>query len=191
MAHPAIDIAGVAIALSACVGTCVAAFVNWHTLRTVLEPEVVVYPEPDEKAPDLIQLVIQNVGKGGAHNIRFYPERPIPAKNFTMAPTKKFMDRGPFDGGIIYLPAGGRRVIDWGFYPSLAPVMATPIRVEVHCYQRKFSGASQLIRSHSVLEIQSFAGTTAARRRERVEVISEDLSKINETLNILAKKMGV
>jgi len=56
--------------------------INYLVLRLQRDPEVVVYAVPDPQRPTIINLVIENTGKGVAHDVRFDCSGDIPERAF-------------------------------------------------------------------------------------------------------------
>jgi hypothetical protein len=51
--------------------TVSANIINYMFLRSQIDPEVIVYVTTDEKRPSIILLVIENIGKGLAKDVKF------------------------------------------------------------------------------------------------------------------------
>jgi len=187
MSSSATDIAGLLVTLVVCVVTVVATVINYYVLRASLEPEIVVYPEHDEKRPSLIMLIIKNVGKGSAHNVRFYPQRPIPSRAWgieKLTSEGKPFESGPIISGIPFLAAGSSRIIDWGQFGGLRDTLNGEIRLSIQYYAKSPFGGFRLITSDSVLEVKSFSATTAAKRNE-VEIKSKTLDELSGAVQAL------
>lgn len=48
------------------------------TYRVNIDPHVIVYSKHDDERPSLFLLVVENIGKGVAYDVRFSLEAPIP-----------------------------------------------------------------------------------------------------------------
>lgn len=55
---------------------------TYFTLRSQIDPHVIVDAESDRDRPSLIVLVIENIGRGVAHDVRFRLAQPMPANAF-------------------------------------------------------------------------------------------------------------
>lgn len=193
MASPAVEITGLLVTITACAVTVVATVINYYVLKVSLEPEVVAFPEHDEKRPTLIMLVLKNVGKGSAYSVRFYPERPVPSRAWGIEePSKaaKPFESGPLVAGIPFFPPGAQRIIDWGQFGGLRDALKGELRVSIQYYARTPFGGVRLITSESVLDVESFSATSAAKRHE-VEIKSKALEEISRTIQSLASGASV
>jgi hypothetical protein len=101
--------------------TIAALIISHCAYRSQVDPEVIVFATLDEDRPTVINLVIKNIGRGVARNIRFTLSRTIPdaAFGFGDAPTPKTMTEGPLFNGIPALVPDEKRVIIWGQYGGL------------------------------------------------------------------------
>ena len=66
--------------------------------RTQVDPHVVVYATPDKTRPSVIVLVIENVGKRVAKNVRFTLSEPLPGDAWGLGddvPEPEQMRSGP------------------------------------------------------------------------------------------------
>ena len=89
--------------------------INYLLLRAQQDPEVVVFAVPDARRPSIINLIIENVGKGIARDTSFELIRPMPWKAFGFAEAgmPKQMTRGPMIYGIPFLSPGEKRIMTW------------------------------------------------------------------------------
>jgi len=95
--------------------------VNYLLLRELHDPQVIVYAIADGRRPSIINLVIKNIGKGIAHNVKFKADTPIPgdAFGFEGAKVPQPMTSGPFITGIPMLHPDETRILTWGQYGGL------------------------------------------------------------------------
>lgn len=157
-----IGIAATAVAL-------VAALVNYFFFRSHIDPAVIVYATADEARPSIINLVIENIGKGLAKDVSFEFSEPIPQRAFGIenAPMPARMSRGPLITGIPALGPGARRVITWGQYGGLHRALGDRI-VDVRVRFRSdpvgimFGPQQYEVLCH--VDVFSFAGTDASDR---------------------------
>lgn len=63
------------------VATC-AAFISYAVYRSQSDPDVVVYAEADEQRPTIINLIIKNLGKASAYDVKFETNVPMPVDSF-------------------------------------------------------------------------------------------------------------
>ena len=98
-------------------------------LRTQTDPCVVVFATLDRDAPTILQVVIRNVGRSTATDVRFRSSRPIPARAFGVDPASASpvqpMTSGPLVHGIPALAPAEERRIDWGQYGDSSVRSAT------------------------------------------------------------------
>lgn len=154
-------------ALAACATAFVTVLYTYLTLRLVraqAEPKVIVYVRHDFDRPSLLLLVIENIGRDIAHDVKFVSSRPIPAKAFGIeraeakAPTP--MTDGPFVAGIASLGPGDSRLITWGQYGGLSAALAgAPIRIS---YTYRHGG--RRLTGEASLEVESYINTDASQR---------------------------
>jgi len=153
------------------------------------DPNVIVYAEDDPRRPTIILLVIENIGRGSAKNITFAPNRPLPqgAWGFENAKMPQQMIEGPIITGIPYLRPGARRVISWGQYYGLKKWFEnSTISIDIF-YER--DGSIPIIRNRrikttSILEIMSFAGTDASDSNWDRK-IAQELKTLNDRMKAL------
>lgn len=172
--------------------TVLAAIVSYRTYRNQTDPEIVVYATPDLDSPMIIMLVIENIGRGVARNIKFSLSREIPHRAFEISKgeNKSWMTSGPLINGIPALGPGARREIRWGQYGALHNLLgdniisvdATFERKSVFCPNEKI-----ILRSNSLLEISSFAlSKVPSKSMEERQAIA--LEKIENQIRLLAKR---
>ncbi|MFL5597995.1 MAG: hypothetical protein ACJ77S_11105 [Gemmatimonadaceae bacterium] len=103
--------------------TAAATAINYFLYRSQVAPEVVVYVVADDRRPSIINLIIENIGKGVAKKVRFTFSEPLPAKAFGIEKPASdaggAMESGPLITGIPSLGPGARRVLTWGQYGGL------------------------------------------------------------------------
>jgi hypothetical protein len=156
------------LGISAAVIAFSAALINYYFFRSQIDPLVVVYATSDESRPSIINLVIENIGKGLAKDVSFKLSRPIPQKAFghTNPPIPQSMTSGPLISGIPALGPGAKRVVTWGQYPGLYKGLGDDVvKVTVQFRGDPFGVFDPVW--HEVvcpLDVKSFAGTDASDR---------------------------
>jgi hypothetical protein len=165
-----------------------AAWYTWLTYRLVRgqnEPNVVIYVRHDESRRSILQIAIENIGRGLATDIRFKPSRPIPAQAWSVSEKESGpaqpMTEGPFVHGIASLGPGDARTISWGQYWGLKKALGDQ-PITVTCEYKH--GKRQMPAVTAVLDIASFAGTDALES-EGARMIKE-LTRIAESLKQIA-----
>jgi len=186
--------------IGAAVGAAAAAGISYFLFRSQTDPEVVVYVLVDPDRQGILNLVIENIGRGVAKNVTFAFSKPIPLHAFNGRPAVP-MDRGPLVTGIRALGPGAKRVITWGHYAGLRAVLGGASVDITARYESdtRIPWAEHNLVTVSIVEIASFDATdisdtnypkqatrhleTIAKsidhlasgfRRIRVEVISPD-----------------
>lgn len=186
------------ITVVVCAATIGATAVNMILYRSQTDPEVIVYTKHDPKRPTIISLVIENIGKGVAHDIQFHPSEKIPRNAFgweAIAPEKiEWMSSGPLVTGIPSLPPGGRRELDWGQFEGLKSIIADrsiSVRATFRAKSR-YSNNPVSISTTSTIDIASYENTVAnmdnepQKIREELAKIEKALSRIGSTANPLS-----
>lgn len=106
---------------AAALGAIISAAVGYLLYRTSTDPHVIVYTALSPKIPTVILVVIENIGRGPAKNVRFSLGGPVPWKAWGIEEAQAFqpMDRGPLITGIPFLAPGARREFTWGQFGGL------------------------------------------------------------------------
>lgn len=174
------------IALASALVSFVSAMIGYYVLRSSIDPQVIVYATADDERPSIINLVIENVGKGLAKDVTFEFSRPIPAKafGFENAPQPPQMTSGPLIKGIPALGPGARRVITWGQYGGLYKALGDEtidVRVRFRGDPVGIFGATHHeVLSH--LDVLSFEGTDASDRNWAKQTATQ-IRRLAETLD--------
>jgi hypothetical protein len=175
------DWVGLIISISA----AAIAFAAW---RSQSEPEVVVYAVPDLSRPSFVNLVIENMGRGIARDVRFAVNQPVPHKAFGMkpeGPAAQPMTAGPLIRGISFMHPGERRIITWGQYHGLARSLVGMLEVRATYW---FKSSYWLLRKTSttlsVIDIESFQYSDVSDRNWDKKA-AEALTKIAEHLDCI------
>jgi hypothetical protein len=151
-----------------------------------VRPCVIVRAQHDHLAPSIILLLIENVGKSTAYNVRFHPDRPIPERAFGIeipsAPKpNQYMTVGPFVKGIPALAPGERRVFTWGQFGGLKAALGDKrleIRIE---YKDGVAESAKECKDFSYLDVDSFEGTDASDR-DPTRACAKELQEVRRTL---------
>lgn len=164
--------------------------INYLLLRIQRDPEVVVYAIPDIQRSTIINLIIENTGKGIAHNVQFKCDRNIPARafGFDNASEPESMTDGPLINGIPSFGAGEKRVITWGQYGGLKKGLNDEAIDITAIYFSKppLRIRQQQHKTTSRIDLRSFEGTDASERNwgrksaEQLEKIVKTLSQLTD-----------
>jgi hypothetical protein len=171
-------------AFAALASAAIAAVYTWLTFRLVRsqnEPNVVVYVKHDESRTTILQIVIENIGRGIATDISFKSSRPIPSHAWGISIDQvqpvKMMTEGPLIKGIGALGPGDSRKISWGQYWGLTKALGD----EPLILSYQYKDGNRKMQSRSVeLECASFAETDAVDS-EAIRIVKE-LKRIADTL---------
>jgi len=158
-------------AIASTVAVIVTAFSTyfvWQTLQSQNDPKVIVYVKHDANRPSLLVIVIENIGRDIAEDVKFTTSRQIPSEAWGVAsPTtgpEKIMEDTAFIHGIPALGPGDPRVYTWGQYGGLSAALGeNPVVVE-YTYRRgsrKFTG-------RSCLEVKSFGRLDASEAPQAI-----------------------
>jgi len=162
--------------------------INYLLLRIQREPEVIVYAIPDLQRSSIINLVIENAGKGVAQNVLFECNRSIPARafGFENAPEPEAMTDGPLVNGIPSFGAGEKRIITWGQYGGLNKGLGDDVLDITAIYYSKppLRIRRQKHKTTSRIDLRSLEGTDASERNWEKK-IADQLEKIANTLSQL------
>ncbi len=152
-------------AVGACLSAFFAAWYTWLTFRLVRsqnEPNVILYVRHDESRPSILQIVVENIGRGLATDVRFNSSRTIPwhAWNSTAnepGPVQP-MAEGPLINGIAALGPGDSRKLSWGQYKGLKQALRDKPIIITCTYKHGNRNMAPVV---TELEIASFALTDA------------------------------
>ncbi len=176
-------------AAAASLSALFAALYTWLTLRLVRaqgEPSVVVYVRHDDSRPTILQIVIENVGRGLATELSFKSSRPIPRTAWGLfeAQTKPVepMTAGPLIDGIHSLGPGDSRRIAWGQYYGLKKALGDQPLVLTCDYRHATRKMRPVV---AILDVNSFAETDAVGS-EGLRAIKE-LARMADAVEQIAK----
>lgn len=174
-------------ALAAGMSAVAAAFYTGLTYRLVRlqsDPKVIVYSRPDLDRPSIISLIVENIGRDVAYDVRFSSSRPIPMNafgiEFQSAAKAEVMKEGPLIEGIPQLGPGSTREITWGQFGGLVKAIGDePLNLTFtyRCGRHKFSG-------NAMLECRSYYDTNASRKP--MVVVADAIQKIEHSLHLIS-----
>jgi len=172
--------------------TVIATYINYRLYRLQTDPDVVVYAMPDPNRPTIINLIIENIGKGIAKNIQFTSDKQIPSRAFGMddnAPVPNKMDSGPLITGIAEMGPGSKRIITWGQYHGLVKGLGDEVlNISADYSARKTFLKMPWFKSTFSLDIKSFEGTDASdqnwdkKSAESLEKMSRYIKEIASSI---------
>jgi hypothetical protein len=152
-------------AVGACLSAFFAAWYTWLTFRLVRsqnEPNVILYVRHDESRPTILQIVIENIGRGLASEVQFTSSRSIPWHAWnsitnTSGPVQPMVE-GPLINGIAALGPRDSRKLTWGQYKGLKQSIGDEPIIITCTYKH---GARNMPPVVTKLEVASFALTDA------------------------------
>ncbi len=143
------------------------------------KPCVVVYTQLDIARAPMIMIVIENIGRSLARDVRFDLEpRQIPKFAFrrNKANTKpELMTSGPLINGIPALAPGESRRITWGDYYGLQKALGESTTKVTVSFKY---GPRQMEPVESVLEVESFGGEVEWTDPDGARQCASQLKKI-------------
>ncbi|TLD43573.1 MAG: hypothetical protein JETT_0004 [Candidatus Jettenia ecosi] len=172
--------------------------INYLLLRLHRDPEVIVYAASDHRRPSIINLVIENIGKGLAFDVKFETNRSIPQRafGFENAPNPKPMDNGPLIIGIPSLGVGEKRIITWGQFGGLNKGLGDDVlditATYRSCPMLRFT--KQKHKTKSRIDIKSFKGTDASDHncdKKAAEQLGNIAKSLINLTDIIQKTLGV
>lgn len=173
--------------------------VNLWVYRTQTDPEVIVFATNDESEQTQIWIVVQNIGKGLAQNIRFIWRNGTPMKAYGLTveqasgnPPEPMV--GPLVRGMPSLGPGSRRVFIWGQYGGITAALADQNgELRVRC---EYEGGHPFLmgdrRRHSreyVIDIHSFDETID--RDAPLRKIHRTLVRLKNAVTAAVKHAGI
>jgi hypothetical protein len=169
------------------------AIVTYAVFRSATDPAVIVYAQPDLQRQSIINLIVENIGRGAAHEVFFKSSRPLPQKAFSIPIPEEMpdlMQSGPIANGIPFLAPGQRLLISWGQYGGLYKYLGNdPIRIEAFCYRTQPKGLfSKKFQSSSILDIRMFRTSESAEHGYGPNLVKE-LKALNVTLKSIDKEL--
>jgi hypothetical protein len=180
------------LSLLALVIALTSTIINYLVLRSQRDPDVIVYALPDSRRPTIINLVIENIGKGRARDVRFEANRPIPKRafGFDNAQEPEIMREGPLVSGIPAFASGEKRIFTWGQFGGLRKGLGDNTLEITATYKSypslRFSPKKHKTTSH--IDIRSFEGTDASDQNwdkkavEQLEQIAKALASIKDVI---------
>ena len=187
--HASLLISAVATLIAACAG-----LISYAVYRSQSDPDVVVFSEADELRPSIINLVIKNIGRAPAYDVRFSMSTQLPARAFGLTAEDRqefeIMDDGPLVTGIPFLPPGSKRVITWGQFGGLYRILGDNAVIITSSYKSRHFGIPRKIenKQSSLLEIFSFEGTNASSKNYEAQ-IADAVNELSKSISQIARKM--
>lgn len=152
--------------------------------------DVVVYAQVDRKRPTIINLVVHNIGKGIAKDIKFICSTGIPKKAYGIskltAPLEKY-DSGAFVNGLPILFPNEKIVYSWGQYGGLKEALNNmPLEIDIIFFSRtNFQIIKRKIKNKVVVDPTAFEGVDISESTFEKEV-KNSLKDIAKSLKVMS-----
>lgn len=156
--------------------------ISYLVYKDSTSPDVIVYLEQNENSKTILNIVIKNIGKSAAADVRFCFDRALPRHAFEGDASSNMTD-GAFIKEIPFFAPGTSRVFMFGNYAGIKDFIGNE-KIKVTTTFRKANSRnpfSRKISNESYIEIQSMAYVDASDNSNSRK-IAESLSKIEKAL---------
>lgn len=186
LSQETIQIGGFIINIFMALIAIVASLISYAIYSDSSSPDVIVYIEQDRQARIMLNLIIKNVGRGSAKNIKFKKSTTEKDKSISI------LDKSILSTGIPYLAPGAERIIMLGSYSDVNNLLDNSIVKIDSTYNRtrKILFFSRKIKTSSYLDIVSFTGVLASDNSNENKIYSE-LKRIKSELSNMNKILMV
>ncbi|WP_226506469.1 hypothetical protein [Pseudomonas sp. MWU16-30317] len=169
------------------------AIVTYAVFRSATDPVVIVYAQPDLQRQSIVNLFIENTGRGAAHSITFRTSRPLPEQAFGIEPPGQMpgvMKSGVVVNGVPFLAPGQRISLTWGQYGGLSKYIGQePITVETFCYRGRRKGLfAKKLQASSTLDVAMFGASESSEHGFGPNLVKE-LKALNKTLSSIERAL--
>lgn len=177
--------------ISAAIIAVSATIINYLFFRSQIDPNVIVYATTDEYRPSIVLLIIENIGKSMALDVRFDFSMAFPqdAFGFEDAPDPPILDKGPLFNGIPALGPGAKRIITWGQYGGIHKSLGDNVVNITVQFKSKLPGSFSPVKHQVIcpIDIKSFEHTDASDHNWDKKS-SEELKRIADVLEKIARQ---
>ena len=175
------------------------AAITYLVYRAATDPEVIVYATPDPRRPTVFNLIIKNIGKGPAIDIKFKTSKVLPDQAWSIKipdEIPKPMTDGPLVTGVSYLAPDQELIITWGQYGGIKRSLGdSAIEVKSICKRRRiFRPSTPSVVYISKLDITQFETSDAgdynwgAKLVKSVDNLNNEVSKISRFTDLVANR---
>lgn len=169
------------------------AIVTYAVFRSATDPVVIVYAQPDLQRQSIINLFIENIGRGAAHAITFRTSRPLPHQAFGIQQPVEMpeaMTSGAIVDGVPFLAPGQRISITWGQYGGLTKYIGDEaILVDVLYYRGRRKGLfAKKLQAASNLDVRIFGGSESAEHGFGPDLVKQ-LKTLNSTMTSIERRL--
>ncbi|WP_416260767.1 hypothetical protein [Gibbsiella quercinecans] len=167
----------------------IASLISYAIYADNSNPEIIVYLEQDKDVKQVLNLVIKNIGKGAAHEIKFNIRGKIPQRAMTNSDIQE-MTQGALITGIPFLAPSSDRSMMFGKFHELRKWFGNEkVRIDI-TYRRSKNIFlySKELKSSSYMEVFSFSHVSAAdnsignKISKEISKISKEISNINTSI---------
>jgi hypothetical protein len=151
-------------------------------------PEVIIYLEQNRDEPYIIDLIIENIGKAAATDVKFAPSKPLPYHAWNSEKIK-VMDEGPIIKGIPFFAPKSRRAFQFGNFAGIHKYFGDEtIEIKITCKSKhRAIFGYKSVTTVSYLDIFSFAGIDASDNSS-LKKVAQELGNISKTLQNISKQ---
>lgn len=151
--------------------------------------DVIVYAQVDKRRPSIINLVIHNIGKGIAKDIKFICPNGVPKEAYGITGLDqplKLYDSGPFVNGLPILFPDEKFIYAWGQYGGLKEALnGMALKIEISSYNShsmqiiKLRHKKEFLIDPNIFEGLDISESSFEREiRISIQSINESLKKI-------------
>lgn len=165
----------------------ISSFISYLIYKDNSSPDIIVYLEQDKDAKTVINLVIKNIGKSPAKDVKFSTDKKLPQRAYA-GELPPEMTEGALITGIPFLAPGASRVSMLGNYQGLKDwLKGEVVSVKTTFYKANSkSFRKSAIVNTSYLEVHSFARNSAGDNSSGSKIVSE-LKNINKSITKIIK----
>lgn len=160
----------------------ISSFISYLIYKDNSSPDIIVYLEQDNDAKTIINLVIKNIGKSPAKDIKFSTDKKLPQRAYAgELPTE--MTGGALITGIAFLAPGASRVSMLGNYQGLNGwLKGEVVNVKTTFYKANSRSLYKTaVVNTSCLEVHSFANNSSSDNSTGSKIVTE-LRNINKSI---------
>ncbi|NMP26017.1 hypothetical protein GW590_03905 [Rahnella sp. SAP-1] len=156
--------------------------ISYLVYKDSTSPDVIVYLEQNNDAKTILNIVIKNIGKSAAKDVKFSFDRLLPHRAFH-GDARTDMKDSAFITGIPFLAPGSSRVFMFGDFKGIKNFIGDE-KIKVTTTFSKANSRNPLSRkivNESYIEILSMVNVDASDN-SNCRKIADNLSKIEEAL---------
>ncbi|MDO4250258.1 MAG: hypothetical protein Q4C68_01970 [Moraxella sp.] len=170
--------------------------VAYMVFATNNRPKIIIFAKMHTDKKTIINLVVKNVGREIAYDVRFDSDRLIPKSAFGLTKLDNpncYFDSGIFEYGVKVFNPDQEFIFEWGqFYGLMEALDEKPIMIKVdYKYKNPLKPWYSNGADKSVIDIREMSGLPVNYGSVRVELkqLTEELVKIRNTLDKIKEKL--